>query len=358
MSSPTLRLIIPVRRLALSLLLVATATLHAEQKLPKLDVFGEVLWPTHPMELYAKYQGGRAPVVAVEKSGPVILVDGTRKTLPESTKLMTQLAPDFSPAQVDADGKIGIGNRKWVQLASGGEATEWRDYIGAVTVRAKTEVPDCFVLITLYDGGAADQPDGADFFKTVLVDVGTIHAGEARTVPLHMGVMMPLRFSNGDPFKKGVEASLTLVFWQVFSQGVEVRTQDLSDIVIRNVKDVYSGKGKTSTTVVTGVGAYIYLRERVGFEDAIDAWKKQNRKADQAARPYAQTPVVAGDVLPPGTVATLSVGTNGKVQDVAFTPGVSPAAAKNLTFCLKLWLYLPALKNGSAQATKIPVPLG
>jgi hypothetical protein len=295
----------------------------------------------------------------VEKNKPVILTDGKRKTLSDSTPLMTQLAPGFSPAQVEYTGQIDISNRKWVQIASHGEATEWRDYAGTATLTAKTDVPDAYILITLYDGDSMDDPTTADFFKTTLIEVGTLHAGETRTVPLAMGVMMPLRFSNGDPYRSS-SYGLTLVFWQLFSQGVEVRTQDLADIEIRHTKDTYSGKGKTSTLQVTGVGAFIYLRERADFSDAVEAWVKENRKASSPARPYAQTPLQSGvsEPLPAGATATLSVGKDGVVKEIALAPGLPAAAVPNLARCLKLWLYLPEIQNGKAVPTKVTVPLG
>ena len=337
---------------------LALSRLHADPRPPRLE-FGEAKWPSHPMQLFAKYRGGRALVVAAEKNQPVILVDGKRKTLSDSTSLLTQLAEDLSPAQVDFTGNIGIGNRKWVQAPGGGEATEWRDYTGSITLTAKTEVPDCYVLISFFDGDSMDDPTTANFFRTELVEVGTLHAGETRNVSLAWGLMMPLHFSNGDPSRKASAFGLSLVYWQLYSKGVEVRTLDLADLELRHTKDVYSGSGKTSTLHVTGVGTFIYLRERLDHEDAVEVWLKENRKTTKPARPYAQTPLQpwSSVPLPTGAVATLGIGKDGKVKEVAFEPALPADITKNLGRCLQLWLYLPEIKNGSAVPAKIRVPL-
>lgn len=348
----------------LVLLAVIALPLAQAESSPGWKDFGEAHWPSHPMLLLAKYRGQRLPVVAVEKNQPVVLINGHRKTLPDTTPLTTQLAEDFHAAVVEFSGQIGIGKRTWETPPQRGayipDSTELREYTGTITLTSATEVPDAYVMLTYYDSGAMDDPAGGEFCKSALFEVGTLHPQESRTVPLSMKVHMPLRYSNGDPSRKtGGDMNLALVYWQAFSQGVELKTNNLSELEIRNTHTVYGKNSQRSSLEVTGVGMFIYLRERAEHTDAVEAWQKQNRKTNRGALPYAQTPLLSGmsDELPKGASAVLAVDEDGKVTKVAFEPGLPEATAKYLTRCLKLWLYLPALKKGSPTATSIKVPL-
>lgn len=326
--------------------------------------FGEARWPSHPMLLLAKYHGQRLPVIAVEQNKPVVMVDGKRKTLPDSTPLVTQLAEDFLPAQVEVSGKVGIGKRSWETPPQRGawipDSTELREYTGNVTLQSATELTDVYVLLTHYNSSAMDDPAGGVFCKSALFEVGTLHPNELRAVALSMKVHMPLLYINGDPSRKtGGDMDLSLAYWQAFSHGVEIRTNNLSELEIRNTHTVYGKGTHNSSLEVTGVGMFIYLRERAEHPDAVEAWQKQNKKTNRDALPYAQTPLQPGTTegLPAGLTATLTVDEDGKVTKVAFEPGFSEAVAKNITRCLKRWLYLPALKKGSPISTSVKVPL-
>ncbi len=352
-----------VRLVGASLLLLIAPALQAQSTAAQFN-FGAAKWPPHPMLLLAKYRGYRLPVVAVEKNQPVVLLDGRRKTLSDSTPLVTQLAEDYHPAQVTFTGNIDIGKRSWETPPSRGlyvpDSTELREYIGTLSLESATDVPDAYVLLTLFDSGAADDPAGSDFCKSELIEVGALRAHERREVPLRMLVHMPLRYSNGDPSKKpGIELDQTIVFWQLFSQGVEIHTHDLSDIELRLGRSVFTKEGLKTTLEITGIGQFIYLRERVEHADAVEAWLKQNRKSNQPAQPYGLTPLQAGTAenLPKEASAILSLSAEGKVTQVVLEQAFPEEAARNITRFLKLWLFLPAIKNGSAVATRIRVPL-
>ncbi len=346
--------------LCTSLLLVAAPLVRAESSPGWID-FGEAPWPEHPTLLVAKYQGKRLPVVSVDQGKPVVMVDGKRKTLSDTTPLVTQLAEAFHPAQVEFSGKVDIGKRSWEQLPGRhGEATELREYTGMVTLQSATEIPDVYVLVTYFNSSEMGDLESGDFCKSALFDVGTLRPGEPKAVKLYLKVHMPLLYSNGDPNRnKAGDMDLSVAYWQAFSHGVELKTNNLSDVVIRNTHTVYSKNTHTSTVETTGVGMFIYLRERPEHADAVEAWQKQNKKTNRDALPYAQTPLQPGtsEGLPTGLSATLAVGEDGKVTKVTLDPGFSEGVAKNLTRCLKRWLYLPALKKGSPTSTTVKVPL-
>jgi hypothetical protein len=331
------------RRLSQALLLCALVLAlapfspAAETRLSAIN-FGDARWPAHPTLLFTKRWGQRYPVVAVEKNAPVVLIDGQRKTLSDSAPLFTQLAEDYFPERVKSGNHIDIGKRTWLQAPQGGTATEAREYTGEITLQSETDIPDCYALITLFDTGAIDDPLGPDFRKTVLVEIGTLRAHETRVVPLSMKVRMALHYSNGDPSKKYTDPGVTSVFSQVFSRGVEIRTGDLGEL---------------------GVSQYFFVREAVEHADAVEAWVKENRKTDRGAAPYVVTPLQAGMSfgLPKEASAILSVNADGKVTQVVLEQAFPAEAVTNLTNCLKLWLFLPAIKHGSPAPTKIRIPL-
>ena len=322
--------------------------------------FGTAPWPAHPTLLFARYHGSFAPVVAADKDAPVIQVDGQRKSLSSSTELVLRLGSEYAPGKMSFSG--GLSSEEKHQTIQGTPSADPLDSVsaqGVLTLKPDRDLPDCYLLLVTFDAVSLQYPDADDHLRTTLQEIGTLRAGESRTVPF--GV----RRVFNDPLYDGNRTSdiyvkpMTAAFWQLFSHGQEVKMHDMANVKIANQVTAMSAGVARLPQSTHGLGLFFYQHERAGHPEAVEVWTRANRRGNHGAEPYAQTPLATGTAegLPRSASAILSIGADGKVKDVVLEGAFPAEAAHSLGNSLRLWLFLPAIKHGEPAPTRVRIPL-
>jgi len=293
-----------------------------------LRLIGNPPPPSHPTVLMAQYKGSAHPVIAVEKETPIILIDGKRTRVRGNVALSTERVPRYAGGTAGFSGlKVGglnvvqtVSDHNALFAPSGPTVAGYVEFSSVVT--ASDELPDCFLALVAFDPGFLNGTVAQPQAQIRVRELGTLKAGQ-RT---------PVTFST-NPFST---PQARAVFVLLFSEGKEVRTN------MTPVADMF-----------------FQSRERAVHAAVVAQWIAQHRGADQPVKPMLQIPPhfasTAG--FPREISATLTVGADGRVTDVALSEPM-PGAAENLLLrTLHGWLFLPKLEAGTPTVTRVAVPL-
>jgi len=311
---------------------------------PKVDV-DKFKLPAHPTLLFAEYGKQRLPVVAASKNLPVVVIGGKREILKETTPLLTQRAATYGPASAEMSG--GITHDEWLQLPPsrsdglGGATRSATQFDLTLTFTAAQDLEDCYLVLIGFDVESLLDAETPDSSTISVREIGSLKAGEPKTLNFTARVIFPLKFANGDPWKKQIGAgqfkfTVMPLVWQLFSGGVQVKTK-----------------------VSEYAPLFFYHRERMAHHAAVKAWRQENRKGNQPVRPVLQIPPLLESTagFPAEATATLSIAADGTVTQVVLDQAFPDPAKEVLTTTLGAWLFLPAIKNGVAVPVRIRVPL-
>jgi hypothetical protein len=289
--------------------------------------------PPHPTLLSAEHQNAMHPVVDAAKDRAVVSVAGGLKTLPALTPLQVARAARYHPVRARIEPQVieriryGLADLSMQQIQA-------QDIKVSVEVTAEADVPDAYLLVICEDllAVASGQPARP---TPRLQKIGSLRAEETEYVEFTLRATSPQRFPGRAPAPGG-DGSDQRLYWQLFSEGVELRT-NLSD----------------------EVAPFHRRREEQALALAVAAWLRENARGDRGAQPFLQIPPLLGgkEGLPASVVAMLTVAPNGMVSGVSLdpTPAAEPRAA--LESALGGWLFLPAVKAGLAVESRIRVPL-
>lgn len=289
--------------------------------------------PLHPTLLVAELAGTRSTVIAVEGNQPVIVREGKRVKLAETTPLFTERAAHFGPARATL--AIAISNRE--RVVYGTLATERHHgerFDVTATITAATDLPDSYFVIIAFDRDFLTDTKQADFSQISLFEAGSIKAGETRTVRMKAGMKFPHR--KLDPHKVGKQLFETRAFGLLMSQGAEV-----------------------AGTAPAVAREFFFTRERAAHRTVVATWRAQNREGNRPAMPFLQIPPLldSTDGFPNPASATLTVDAEGIVIRAMLDQQFPPLAAQTLEHTLGAWLFMPALKDGMPVTTRVRVPL-
>ena len=290
--------------------------------------------PAHPTLLYAEYKGAQLPVVAASGEKPVVIIDGKRRTLPASTPLRTERAARYHPVNVVLD--VRTLKRTPVHLRDmGGQQLSAQELKFSVTATADQVVPDAFLVMLCYDADALNDPSLPASSSLRVRELGTLRPGTPTHLEFETRVVFPLRYAS-KPLAMGAEYIVMEMFWQVFSQGAEVRS-DVSD----------------------KVAAFYHHREKSAQQIALAAWRRENATGNRPAQPLLQIPpLLEFPVATPTSVtATLSIAADGAVSEVSLDGSLPAEVQTMLSRTLRAWLFLPAIKDGIPIPTRVRIPL-
>ena len=285
--------------------------------------------PPHPTGLFTEYRGKRFPVVAVEKEDPVINVDGKMKRLRGNVPLMSERMPHYSGMKAMlTDDRIQVLQ---VMIGSEMDAEKLKDSKGATvggyvefsgTITPEQDLTNCFVALIAFDSGfeqgASDKPNA----QMRVRQIQDLRAGQPTRI----------KFSS-TPFLSGKTMQPFLL---LFSNGDEVALNTASLI-----------------------WPYFQRRERIVHAATVRQWLLENATGNRPAQALLQIPPLfeTTDGLASNGSAVLVVGPEGTVVDISLTGGFPPAAESILTKTLGSWLFLPRIKEGRAETSRVTVPL-
>lgn len=289
--------------------------------------------PPHPTLLSAEHQNAMHPVVDAAQDRAVVRIAGALKTLPALTPVQVDRAARYHPVRAQLNPQViertryGLADLSMRQIQA-------QDLKVSVEVTAEADVPEAYLLVICEDlpASAAGKPAPPTLR---LQKVGSLRAEETEHVEFTLRTTGPQRFAGRAPAPGG-DGSDPRLYWQLFSQGVELKT-NLSD----------------------EVAPFHRRREEQALALAVAAWLRENAGGDRGAQPFLQIPPLleGKEGLPASVLATLTVAPSGMVSGVSLdpTPAAEPRAA--LESALGGWLFLPAVKAGRAVETRVRVPL-
>jgi hypothetical protein len=280
--------------------------------------------------LLAEYSGGRLPVVAVEKSEPVVLVNGTKKVLHGNIPLSTERAPRFAGPRAALEIKkveilqlVSASSELAVEEAASSPRATLGGYVEfAATVTAAQDLADCYVVLFAFDEGFLDGGTDRPNAQIRIRQIPNLRAGEAT----------PVKFSSTPLLSR----SGMKVFALLFSGGNEVATGSRSF-----------------------AGRYFHRRECVIHAAADQRWLEENRTGDRPGKPALQIPPLFESTsgFPADLTADLTVAADGTVMHVGLNRTLPPAAETMIERSLGAWLFLPRIEAGKAAMMHVAVPL-
>ncbi|MDP2137911.1 MAG: hypothetical protein Q8J74_08655 [Candidatus Didemnitutus sp.] len=306
----------------------------------------EIVAPPHPTVVYAEYKDRKHVVVAAEKDKPIIVLDGTRLSLPKDTPLFTERAPGYSALEATFSNERSVRSTvrrdRYNVLGSFEERT--------VEITAAQDLRDCFMVIIHFEEEflmsdeerVLSRKRNAEIFHDRPVAKPQIHvhqiedlkAAQVVTTIFSSVISLDPRSTN---LPGGVDVTYKTHFIHpLFSEGREVKT---------NLPEI--------------VGTYFHHREKLLHRAVLANWLKQNAKADQPLRPLLQIPPLIDSLegMPADATATLSIATDGTVSEVNFDREFPEEAKAILQNTLRAWLFLPRIQQGSPVAAKVKLPL-
>ncbi|MBC7367602.1 MAG: hypothetical protein H7343_12475 [Undibacterium sp.] len=279
------------------------------------------------------YRGAQYPVISAEKESPVILFEGKRLTLPKETELSTERVARFAPAQAELTGELR-NRRELVSDKPGDRISKGERFDLKLTAKPSRDLADCFVILVCFDDDSLTDSGVAPFSQIRVRELGALKAGHTSDFSFSSDVVFPLRYTD----KPAVLASLIKMnaVWRLFSAGEEVRTGESPA-----AKDFFRN------------------RELLAHRLAVSAWKGQNRSDNQPARPVLMIPPIleSTERLPKNAPATLYISAEGLVTFVALDQSFPSPEEGIVLDALTAWLFLPAIKDGRAEAIRVNLPL-
>jgi hypothetical protein len=289
--------------------------------------------PPHPTLLLAETRSGPLPVVAAEDNRPVVVIEGARRALPVSTRLIAERGARY-PAVLAAVETRVLKRTPVIMSELSGRRTTAVEFTVEALVRCDQDLPDCYLVILSYDSVCVSDLDRDPASSLRVREVGALRAGEPRRITVEFRVTDPERVPARSATAVGSVTRMETCF-QLFSGGVEV-----------------------GTPPPTEAAAFYHSRERAALRLAIEAWKKGNLRTTRPAQPFLQIPPLLGSAtLPASGAATLRIAADGTVTEVSLDPAIPDTAVGPLTSTLQAWLFLPALKDGVPAASRARLPL-
>ena len=291
--------------------------------------------PLHPTLLSAEHQQTAHPVIAAEKDRPAVMIAGARKILGATAPLQMARAARYHPVRARLDPEVIERTRYGLADLSGAQV-QAQDLKVSVDITAEADVADAYLLVIVDDGLPTAAGKAAPRPPTLrLQAVGALPADERRRVDFTVTRVSPQRAGGRGSSAVG-DSGEGILYWQLFSEGVELRTNLSGD-----------------------VAAFHRRREEGALRVAVAAWLRENARRDRGLQPFLQIPplLASKDGLPPSVVATLTVGADGLVSAVALEPAPADEPRLALERALGGWFFLPAVKAGQPVETRIRVPL-
>jgi len=307
---------------------------------------GAATLPPHPTLIYAEYKGQKHLVIAADKDKPVILFERKRVSLPSDTPLSTERAPGYSGQSATLSNqrviKSAIQRDRYNTTAAFEEKS--------AEISAAQDLRDCFLVIIHFEEEflmsdeqrVQSRKKNAEIFHDRPVSRPQIHvqqisdlkATQPATVTFSSIITLDPRSTN---LPGGVAVTFkTHILHLLFSEGEEVRT---------NQPEI--------------AREYFYHREKLLHSLVLRRWLKQNEKTDQPLRPVLQIPPLLDSTegVPKDATATLTVGSDGTVNDVSIDREFPTDVREILTTTLRAWLFLPKIKTGVPVVARVGVPL-
>lgn len=334
----TLHFLAALRWLAI-LPALGPALLAQETELPAFERVPAL--PPHPTVLTAEYHRKNLPVVAAEKDCPVVMVDGVRKVLANTTPLTTERAARYLPAKARLNG--GIIKQYTVEIdkvdAPHGFLVPTEERVDVeLWLTAEQYLADCFVMYVAYEENPPDSVDLADRNYAVIgvQEVGMLKAGEPKKISYNSRAKFPPRFTDMRQAVLNPQFTKMRYFWLLFSGGGEIQTRP-SPVVAE----------------------FFHRRESLMHSLARTAWLRKNAGKDQPVKPMMMIPPLLENTegLPHNASATLTIASDGTVSEVTLDQSIPFDATKVITTTLRAWLFMPAIKNGQPTPAKVRVPL-
>jgi hypothetical protein len=280
----------------------------------------------HPTVLLVNRAGMERPIIGVEGTEPVVEVDGKKTRIRDNPPIAAERAPYYGEGFVElsefggtAFGKGYLANQDAVnpdrvRFSPGGTRF-------AVDLRPSIEVRGGFLAIITFVPEFYDGTLEKSSAQIVVQSLPTLPAG----VKTH--------FETGSPGTWGQQYVL-LVF--------------------------AAGGAEIKSNIAEGIATYFSRIEHLRLAAAIEKYRKDYRGKDHAAMPFVRfRPTLPTGLSPPDqtVTATLDVGDNGVVDNVAVSGATDPKVEASIRETLQGWLFLPRLKAGVPAATRIAVPL-
>jgi hypothetical protein len=288
-------------------------------------------WAPHPTQLLVKYQDSLLPVVHLEGSDPVVVVDGKEKRLRNEPLYLPKRAPTFGPEYVELTNTSlgGVQIRYVADLADVVEGPARTGDHGGIaefsaTVKSKRTLKGGFIAAVLYSDKLFTSEDS--LYKTQII---------VRELPdLPAGVAVPVKLMS---------KMFTFVPGQIY------------------FVQVFDAEGREAMTNVARNGwPYYSMLERHRMKGAIERYREKYAGQNHPVAPAVMiNPVLPDDFTPPNEPmsARLSISAQGIVADVNLNRSRDEAVNQAVREALKGWLFFPRLINGQPVESQVEVPI-
>lgn len=292
----------------------------------------------HPTQLVIDYKKELRPVLRMQGSDPIIMLDGKEKRVRQDVSYLPTRAGDFSPFKVEVSG-VSLSGMQMIQDINGDGVPTNTPRIGShggiaefgMTLKAEQTVSRGFVAVVLFSPliftdviAAKDIQDS--IFQTQIV---------VRELPeLPAGVAVPLKFTSK-------------MFDYTYGQQYFVQ--------------VFDGEGREVMTNISAVSwPYYSLVERQRLKGAIERYEARFVGQNHAIAPV----VTIKPQLPEGTprpeypvVARLTVSPKGWVTDVNISGTQDSNVRLAVHEAMQGWLFFPRLISGQPVEAQVEVPI-
>lgn len=281
----------------------------------------------HPTVLLLHQGEEVRPVVAVEGTDPIVEVAGKRKRVGDNRPLTAERAPYFAEGFVELSG-VSLAGLQIVQVATSDavganlpRSAQPNTNFFAADLKPSSEVRGGFIMVISFDpaflAGKTTQP------------AAQIVVHELPRLPA--GLKTHVEFVNA-----GTTGRQYIV--QVFA----------------------NGGAELKTNAAPEVAKYFSRVERVRLAAAIAKYRDANREQDHGAVPVVQVrPTLPAGLSAPAqaVTATVRVGEDGLVGDVAVAGAEDPRLEASIRDVMSDWLFLPRLKAGVPVTARVAIPL-
>lgn len=284
--------------------------------------------PAHPTVLLTDYKNAQRPVLRAVATDAVVAIDGKETRVRTDTRFFAERAPYFGPGFVtfSAVSYSGQGLRivtdPDVNPDPGGPLAAGNSLFEA-TVTPTAEIRGGFVAIVVFDALFLENETVAPRPEILIRELP----------PLPAGVATPVKFTT----KLSAHFRRAAFFPLVFATGgAEVR----------------SNLGLNSSRYFSRV-------ERLKLAAVIETFCRENPAATQAAKPVLRLQPELRDGADYGgqtVAATATVSARGFVESVDLPAGLDRELGLAIRSAVSGWLFLPALRDGVAQPSRVQIP--
>lgn len=275
----------------------------------------------HPTVLTVKYKDEMQPVVHIDGTNPVIVVNGKEKIIRSGPVYALERSGNYRPGNVHFVTRPTAAGTIWEGTAGTMAATTGSPDFIEMTLKSDVLLRHVFVVIV---GFYYDTKSGLiDNSEEVIVP------HEAPDLPAGQDIL--LRFSSRGWLMGH------FFFVQVFSEGVEVRTDE--------------------TPLAS---TYYSIIERSKLAHLVDNLRKKNSGKDLDPFPLVRVkPLLPEGVAIPAepVKATFTITAEGLVTNVSLQGNIDPVVETAVRDALDGWLFLPKFKAGQPVAARVQLPL-